>query len=145
MSTDPLDFCLCYVDSRDKFAWFTSIPLEKQWGDDWDDAPYEHNAGEPYDDHKPSPDGERVKHRLVEVAWRSEHMMPSEAYVNSPYSVQRINGGEVAWLASPTRRGIVNVSTHIYAGTTLRDFIMKIKSCGGEVYLPTSMQIPVQP
>jgi hypothetical protein len=37
---------LCYVSEN--FAWFTTRSLEEQWGDDWDDAPYEHNAGEPY-------------------------------------------------------------------------------------------------
>ena len=40
------EYKLCYVD-RNK-AWFTNN-FEKQWGDDWDDAPYEHNAGLPYD------------------------------------------------------------------------------------------------
>lgn len=37
---------LCYVDGNK--AWFTTKPLAEQWGDDWDDAPYEHNAGQPY-------------------------------------------------------------------------------------------------
>ena len=32
------------------YAYFTPIELSKQWGDDFDDAPYEYNAGEPYDD-----------------------------------------------------------------------------------------------
>ena len=37
---------LCFVDKT--WAYFTTKPIESQWGDDWDDAPYEHNAGEPY-------------------------------------------------------------------------------------------------
>lgn len=37
---------LCYVASN--FAYFTTLPVEDQCGDDWDDAPYEHNAGTPY-------------------------------------------------------------------------------------------------
>ena len=37
---------LCYVAGN--FAYFTTKPLSEQWGDDWDDAPYEHNAGTPY-------------------------------------------------------------------------------------------------
>lgn len=40
------EFGLCYV--KGCFAYFTSQPVEEQWGDDWNDAPYEHNAGEPY-------------------------------------------------------------------------------------------------
>lgn len=38
---------LCYV--KGSFAYFTTQELSKQWGDDWNDAPYEHNAGEPYE------------------------------------------------------------------------------------------------
>ena len=30
-------------------AYFTPLAMEDQWGDDWDDAPYEHNAGSPCD------------------------------------------------------------------------------------------------
>jgi len=37
---------LCYVDLP--WVYFTTQDLDKQWGDDWDDAPYEHNAEEPY-------------------------------------------------------------------------------------------------
>lgn len=73
------DFRLCYVDSisetvyeqtpeskawerttpnpryhkgkTELYAFFTEVALADQWGDDWDDAPYEYNAEEPYDDH----------------------------------------------------------------------------------------------
>jgi len=37
---------LCYVDLP--WLYFTDN-MEKQWGDDWNDAPYEHNAGTPYE------------------------------------------------------------------------------------------------
>lgn len=40
---DPI---LCYVEGN--FAYFTSKPLEETSGDDWDDAPYEHNAEPPF-------------------------------------------------------------------------------------------------
>ena len=30
--------------------YFTS-DMAAQWGDDWDDRPYEHNAGKPYETH----------------------------------------------------------------------------------------------
>ena len=58
-------FQLCYVercsqlDIRDKDEerthqglrlFFTNADLTKQWGDDWNDAPYDCNAGWPYDD-----------------------------------------------------------------------------------------------
>lgn len=41
---------LCHVERN--FAYFTRLPLDEQWGDDWNDAPYEHNAGTPYDEEK---------------------------------------------------------------------------------------------
>lgn len=40
------EYKLCYVDGQK--AWFTDN-FEKQWGDDWNDKPYECNAEEPYD------------------------------------------------------------------------------------------------
>jgi hypothetical protein len=50
------EYRLCYIDGQK--AWFTDN-FEKQWGDDWNDKPYECNAGEPYNswseliEHKP--------------------------------------------------------------------------------------------
>ena len=41
---------LCYIEGP--WAYFTTRPLADQCGDDWDDAPYEHNAGWPYKWHK---------------------------------------------------------------------------------------------
>jgi hypothetical protein len=29
------------------WAYFTTRPLSEQWGDDWGDVPYEHNASPP--------------------------------------------------------------------------------------------------
>ena len=34
-----------YIEGEiDHYAFFTPV-FDKQWGDDWNDAPYEHNAG----------------------------------------------------------------------------------------------------
>jgi hypothetical protein len=41
------EFRLCYVNGP--FAYFTTKEVSEQWGDDWNDAPYEHNAGKPYE------------------------------------------------------------------------------------------------
>jgi hypothetical protein len=144
IETDPFKFRLCYVDSRDNFAWFTSIPLDRQWGDDWDDSPYEHNAGEPYDTHYDPPKAKkgvertREEHKLVKVAWQSLHATPCTDYANSPYSVQAINAGNCAWLMAH-RWNEHEAIRPIAAGTTLRDFIKKIEEAGGSVYLPTSL------
>lgn len=56
VAADPT---VCYFD--EPWLFFTSAPLAAQWGDDWNDAPYEHNAGTPYPDHwVDGPDG-RIK------------------------------------------------------------------------------------
>lgn len=45
------NFKLCYIESSGSggTAYFTTNDLDRQWGDDWNDAPYEHNAGSPYE------------------------------------------------------------------------------------------------
>ena len=134
MNGDVTKYRLCYVCPRTKFAYFTSIPLTKQWGDDWDDAPYEHNAGDPYDSHYSRRGSkEKVKHDIVTVAWTAEYRTPNDGHVNSPWSVQAINAGSVAWLIpDPWREGL----TPIPAGTELADFVRIIEASGGEVYIP---------
>lgn len=83
---------LCYVDSIDDFGdilmvYFTNNP--KQWGDDWNDKPYEHNAGEPYTE-----DRYDIKKFIIEGNLKT----PSLEYNNSPYSVEDINNGCIGWL-----------------------------------------------
>lgn len=130
------DLRLCYVDGRDRFAWFTSIPLADQWGDDWNDSPYEHNAGEPYSTHKEG--SERVEHHLVKVAWDGPYETPAEhAGINSMWSVERINGGSIAWLI-PTSWGVTEGADvkPIHAGASLVDFVIALEKAGGHAYLP---------
>lgn len=138
------EFVLCYIDAP--WAYFTTQPLEDQWGDDWDDAPYEHNAGAPYDPPRPDlpaeeranlfphawlPDG-TPRWRIKRVAFDGDFITPSYEYLNSPWSVQRINRGEIAWLrpAPWSDHAVV-----IYAGTTLSDFIGAVQRAGGRVYV----------
>ena len=137
MSNIKEQHVLCYVSGG--AAYFTNQPLDKQWGDDWDDVPYEHNAGRPYGwqdtkwDHKkrgfvPNDEPPWV---ITEVHWSGPFVTPNEHHNNSPYSVENINSGRVAWLQSP------NWGSHgvnIYAGTTLEDFIRLVKSVGGRIW-----------
>ena len=91
---------LCYV--RDGVLFFTDN-FANQWGDDWNDAPYEHNAGEPYEwDYRLSEE-ENYKNGYGHIRyiafmdnWLIE--MPHSHTCNSPYSVEAINKGAVAWL-----------------------------------------------
>lgn len=140
---------LCYV--RGCWAFFTTQPLESQSGDGWHKRPYEHNADEPYAYH-PDSDGvgcvcldpnsgrrlygpkgcgepghvpERPKEpwEIVKVAWEGPFETPAAWHLNSPYSVEGINRGDVAWL----RPGIS-------AGTTLAEFRRLVWLAGGRVY-----------
>jgi len=109
---------LCYI--IDCWAYFTYAPLKEQWGDDWDDAPYEHNAGEPY---------EHPGHKITKVAFDGEFYDP--AYIagdNSQYCVKDINEGQTPWLING------NKGISIYAGVSLEEFTKAIKEGGGNVY-----------
>ena len=116
---DAMQYKLCYV--RRDWAWFCDVEPTEMWGDDWDDAPYEHNACEPYAD----------KHNCACVAWRAPLDEPCEGCFNSSYSVEAINHGVVPWLREWQPDGV-----KIWAGTTLEEFIKLIASVGGTVYVP---------
>ena len=124
-----------YIPGKQEFfAYFTPIGLDEQWGDDWDDAPYEYNAGEPYDSLYEDKDenGKWVEYEIIEIpffvdSWKA--VQPKEwGGCNSPFCVKDINGGAVAWLYYPgeerkTNRG----SVAICAGDNPFDFIKKLK------------------
>lgn len=131
---------LCYVESA--WAYFTTQPIEKQWGDDWNDAPYEHNAGTPYEwrDYM----GERgvERYEIARVAWSGCDLeTPADLDPpNSGYSVEQINKREIAWLTDPgygTRpRVFIPV---VWAGITLAEFVEIIEiQRDGVVYVPIS-------
>jgi hypothetical protein len=158
---------LCYVDGC--WAFFTTKPLSEQWGDDWNDAPYEHNAGRPYgpcwhneparrNDPKakrgwrpgtqtPLDVGELCRcqscvedwnddgtpvFELTMIAWDGPFETPSSGCTNSNWSVEQINAGAIAWL----RTSGISPPVVIHAGTTMEDFIAKVKAAGGTVFLP---------
>jgi hypothetical protein len=77
------DYKLVYV-SREGEAYF--VTHDRPWGDDWNDAPYEHNAGPPY--------GEFVRVQLP--LWYVR--LPCTGFVNSPYSVEQINAKGIPWV-----------------------------------------------
>lgn len=113
---------LCYVSGC--LAYFTEGPVEEVWGDDFEDAPYEHNAGPPYE-----------KFVAAKIFFESNLWEPDAfAHGNSPWSIQDINKGLTPWLQSGRYdKGTVR----IYAGTSLDTFVFLIeKASGGKVYLP---------
>lgn len=127
---------LCYIDGNK--AWFTNN-FEQQWGDDWDDRPYEHNAGEPYDHWSELiEDNEdifrrkykhyEIKHKCLYFEIEESCCLPCDHYTNSPYSVEDINKQAVAWIHTD--------EFNILAGTTYENFIDIIEKHGGKIYLP---------
>lgn len=120
---------LCYIDKY-CWAWFTTRQLDKQWGDDWNDAPWEHNAGDPYEFHEHDKRNGIEPWELVRVAFRVDYMVLPGAYeLNSQYCVRDINRGGVSWLEN------WNGSAQIWAGTPLSEFKRLIRENGGEIYV----------
>ena len=127
---------LCYIDGNR--AFFTTQPLADQWGDDWDDAPYEHNAGDPYTplvyhyadgtqkkaDRDWNADG-TPKWTILTVEFTGSVRRPCDGMLNSPYSVQQINAGAVPWLCMPF--------AGLYAGASFAEFREFIRLAGGIV------------
>jgi hypothetical protein len=129
------DFRLCYVTGP--WAWFTTQEVTKQWGDDWDDAPYEHNAREPYTAYRKDEHWE-----LLRVAWEGPFKAPCDGVLNSGFSVQQINRGDVAWLRpwSWTRDPSLRP---IPAGTTFDEFRRLVEAAGGYVYITDADRLRV--
>lgn len=112
--SDPI---LCYI--RDNWAYFTTKTLTEQTGDDWNDVPYEHNAGSPYDDGC-------ITKIAFELGWET----PSDlANGNSRYSVDDINMGAVAWLTDTwDHKGVIT------AGCPLSEFKKIVLENKGRIY-----------
>lgn len=124
---------LCYVDGQ--WAYFTTQPLSEQWGDDWDDVPYEHNAGAPYPPPPVLPDGV-TGWRIVKFAWDGSLLTPDYGVINSPWSVQDINSGLVPWLMEP-KWAASGPRRSLRAGATVQEFKDFVQACGGKVYEET--------
>ena len=105
------EFRLCYVDEN--VMYFTDN-FENQWGDDWNDAPYEHNAEEPYEWRDDLTEEENKYHGHIRyIGYRTswEIRTPDVGYLNSPYSVEQINKGAVPWLYCDEAGGLMGGST----------------------------------
>ncbi len=116
-----IDPVLCFI--KNGVAYFTTQELKAQTGDDWDDTPYEINAGPPY-----SAEGNDAHWTISAYRYPRHFMTPAElAGSYSPYSVEDINAGAVAWLYSAQNGERIA----IYAGTTLSEFKRIMAPTGG--------------
>ena len=123
METRYDDPVLCYIVGN--LAYFTTRQLDLQWGDDWNDVPYEHNAGSPY---------KKEGHQIFEVAFYGPFETPAERNgINSIYSVEMINAGATPWLWWSNTNKEPGKIILIYAGISLKEFSRSIKIGGGVV------------
>jgi hypothetical protein len=134
---------LCYVEPP--WAYFSTRPLDEQWGDDWNDAPYEHNAGEPYDWQPYMAKHDVEPYEIVKVAWSGGGDLETPAGLdppNSGYSVEQINAREIAWLTDPAygKRPRI-MEPVVWAGITVSEFIEIIEQRGGTVYVPRAAAV----
>lgn len=127
------EYKLCYVEGQK--AWFTDN-FEKQWGDDWNDKPYECNAGEPYNswseliEHKPPIYEKQYKHHPIELKtlyFETDDWSEQKPCDMGRFSVEDINKGTVAWVHTD--------KFNILAGTEIEEFIKIIKENGGKIYM----------
>ena len=128
------DLKLCFIDETKNCAYFTEKEVTEQYGDDWNDVPYEHNAEPPYeydynDANYYAENGEYRKIKIAKVFFELPHFysVPCTGHTNSPFSVETINKGVVAWLWTDNFK--------LFAGTTLNNFIKTIQDNDGKIYL----------
>lgn len=120
---------LCYI--KNNKAYFTSN-WKEQWGDDWDNRPYEHNAEEPYYHYWKNNVEYPIKMKELYFELPCLYSEPCEGHVNSPYSVEDINNHRCPWLTIQTS----NKTHYIFAGTSYTKFIKQIEELDGRIYLP---------
>lgn len=128
-------FRLCFVYEGD--AYFYKGDIKEVWGDDWDDAPYEHNCGMPY-----VRDGYEFKTiRIFKngEGYSIDEPMDSSTnrrmYIsNSPFSVKEINTRKVPWLRIYEGELEIKVLDEIYAGDSIEK-VIKILDKHGVDYI----------
>lgn len=127
------EYRLCYVDGQK--AWFTDN-FEKQWGDDWNDKPYECNAGEPYNSWseliEDNEDIFKRKYKHHQIKLKTLYFEINDWSEQKPchmgrFSVEDINKRTIAWVHTD--------KFNILAGTEIEEFIKIIKENGGKIYM----------
>ncbi|MFP4894887.1 hypothetical protein [Paraburkholderia sp. EG304] len=116
-------YALCFV--RTPWAYFTRLPLDRQWGDGWERAPYERHARPPYED---------AAHQILTVAFDGPLLTPDTGDDARALSVNEINRGDAPWLR--TQNDVGNAPVLIVAGVSLERFVELVELSGGRVFAP---------
>lgn len=134
------NYKLFYVEPMSKHSCplvcFTTGDVTKEWGDDWNDAPWEHNAGHPYYNQE---DAEYFELRIQEDGL-TKLVTPDEYYgiPNSPFSVQDINKKITPWLTvqvwDPDSRAYTVYDDLFYAGMDLDKFLKNCNTLGVQIW-----------
>lgn len=120
------------INEKEYYAYFTPLTVDEQWGDDWNDAPYEHNCGTPYDDYYPSDDLNAKRQEadilMVPFAVKSYNARFPKDWggANSPFSVDDINRGAIAWLFDTCRNKKHRISVSIMAQESIDSVEQKL-------------------
>lgn len=129
------EYKLCYIDGNK--AWFTNN-FNKQWGDDWNDAPYEDNAGEPYDYWMELIENNEGKYKHYEIKHKCIYFETNDwterkASDLGNFSVEDINEQRVCWLCTD--------KFDIFAGITYENFKKIIKENNGKIYIMEELRM----
>ena len=129
-----MDYRLCFVDEN-VWAYFANVDPMEMSGDDWNDAPHDCNAGEPY-----PRDGQKV----ICVAYRGPWEMAGTQWNQHwpDLCAAAINRGKAPWLYDPGYGDTFpEVKARIDAGTTLADFIERVQHGHGTVFMPLFLPV----
>lgn len=121
---------VCYIEGN--IAFFADAPLDVVWGDDWNDAPYEHNAGRPYEWYYRDGDGEnreRAPIAIHRVRFAGDYYPPCDCPTRH-MSVEEINEGRFPWLRTKEEVGDKDCQ-RLYAGATIAEFTDWVERTGG--------------
>lgn len=128
---DAAGFRLCLIEEN-VWAYFANVEPTAMGGDDWNDAPHDCNASQPYP---------RAGQEVVRVAYDGPYeMLGTQSTATTEdrlygYSVDEINAKLIPWLAD---RGYGETYPKykdlIWAGTTLAEFVTRMQRAGGNVY-----------
>lgn len=135
MKNDYNNYQLCYIDKLDDFGtiklWFSNLDVSKVWGDDWNDKPYEHNAGEPYDTIN-SEINSYIKIIIIDRLNNQELLLPCSGTINSNFSIEDINiKKQIPWLRNNT--------FNLWAGTSLEETLKILKTLDIEIYYDSKL------
>lgn len=148
---------LCMV--KGDTMYFTTQEIERQWGDDWDDAPWQHNAGNPYTPiataasfnkdtgqwetrlYTVNPDGS-IPWSVYSCYWAGPFYSPSldaewgtSERARKFYSAEQLNAGVLPWLEHDPDDG--TPVQKLMAGMPYTAVRALVERCGGIIGLLT--------